>query len=190
MSNEASGFLRVLRVTFLAGSAVFVVLALLVGNWSFAYSGAVAFIVGLMIWKKIDSPKSGSSAEIHVPPSPSEVIALAVGYLIMIVAALFLSTVPLIMFPLLLVGSSITKAVSRPRSMKERAVTTRGLIILTAGCAVILAVVFAYNDKQLPHWASHPETLILAWLFLFMGVRHLRHVASQLPRRPTVALVS
>jgi hypothetical protein len=177
MSNDA--FLKVLRVTFLVGSVTFVILAMVVQERVFVVTGLVAFLVALYLWDKNSAESRASSID---PPSTLPVLALILGYLITIFAALFLLTPVLMFFSMLgiVLGTTVVDvASSRRPSMGRPPMTRRAWIILATGCAVILIAIFAYGNKRLPQWAPNPMSYILAWTVSFQAFRHLSAISRE-----------
>jgi hypothetical protein len=116
----------------------------------------------------------------------SRVAAVALGYIVSLVAVLSLFTISFYAtFGLLAIGTVITLLSDRTNIPMTRT----SWIVLLAGFVLIYCVLFSFGDARVRHWTPHPAGYIPAWMAIFHGFRHIRHLLLQQQKQEQVVSV-
>jgi hypothetical protein len=122
----------------------------------------------------------------HIP-SASRVCVIIVGYLIAIVGALSVFSVPLsVSFLTLVAGCGVTALASR-RDYSAPSFTWRTGLFWVAGSAVILGVLWLIGEDRVRHWTPHPAGYQVVWLICLALFRHLRQIVHHDSSSPHAA---
>jgi hypothetical protein len=115
--------------------------------------------------------------------SRSRITAVALGYIVMLAGALSLFTLSFYStFGLLAIGTAITLLSDRTSIPMTRTSWT----LLLAGFVVIFCVLSLFGQERIRHWTPFPAGYIPAWMAIFHGFRHIRHLLLQQQKKEPV----
>jgi len=120
-------------------------------------------------------------------PSTPRLCVIILGYLISMASALSMGSVPLLATFLITVAGGIVVDLASRRDYPIPRHTWRSMLVLIAGCVVIIGVLLLIGEDRVRHWTPHPVGYQLAWLFCLNLIRHLRqiyHPVSPSPQAP------
>jgi len=120
-------------------------------------------------------------------PSASRVSVIIVGYLIALVGALSVFSVPLSVSLLTLVAGWGMTALASRRDYAAPRFTWRTGLVWVAGSAVILGVLWLIGEDRVRHWTPHPAGYQVVWLICLALFRHLRQIFHHDSLSPHVA---
>jgi len=109
-------------------------------------------------------------------PSALRISVIIVGYLIAIVGALTMFSVPLSLTLLISVAGCGVTALASRRDYSGPRFTWRTVLVYVAGCAVILGVLRLIGEDRVRQWTPHPAGYQVVWIFCLTMFQHLRYL--------------